>query len=52
MYYDESPYLLLANTGDGGFAWEIHPAYRGTLAKGINDSWESTLDVEDEDPEC
>ncbi len=51
VYYDESPYLLQINTGDGGFAWEIHPAYRGSLAKGINDSWESTLDVEDEDSE-
>lgn len=49
VYYDESPYLLNINTGDGGYAWEIHPAYRGALAKGINDSWESTLDVEDED---
>jgi hypothetical protein len=51
VYYDESPYLLLSNIGDGGFAWEIHPAYRGALAKGINDSWELTLDVEDEDLE-
>lgn len=49
VYFDESPYLLNANIGDGGYAWEIHPAYRGALAKGINDSWESTLDVEDEE---
>lgn len=49
VYYDESPYLLNANTGDGGYSWEIHPAYRGALAKGINDVWESTLDVNDED---
>jgi hypothetical protein len=34
---------------DGGYSWEIHPAYRGALAKGINDSWENTLDVEDEE---
>lgn len=51
VYFDESPYLLNANVGDGGYAWEIHPAYRGALAKGINDSWESTLDVEDEEIE-
>lgn len=49
IYYDESPYLLNANVGDGGYAWEIHPAYRGALAKGINDNWESTLDVEDDE---
>ncbi len=49
VYYDESPYLLNQNTGDGGFAWEIHPAYRGALAKGINDTWENTLNVEDEE---
>lgn len=49
VYYDESPYLLNQNTGDGGFAWEIHPSYRGALAKGINDSWENTLDIEDEE---
>lgn len=48
VYYDESPYLLNANTGDGGYSWEIHPAYRGALAKGINDVWEATLDVNDE----
>lgn len=48
VYYDESPYLLSANTGDGGYSWEIHPAYRGALAKGINDVWEATLDVNDE----
>lgn len=51
VYYDESPYLLMRNTGDGGYAWEIHPAYRGALAKGINDSWERTLDVEDNESE-
>lgn len=49
VYYDESPYLLDANIGDGGYAWEIHPAYRGALAKGINDIWESTLDINDEE---
>ncbi|MDF2537718.1 MAG: hypothetical protein K0S76_739 [Herbinix sp.] len=49
VYFDESPYLLNINTGDGGYAWEIHPAYRGALAKGINDSWENTLDVEDDE---
>lgn len=48
VYYDESPYLLNANTGDGGYSWEIHPAYRAALAKGINDVWESTLDINDE----
>ena len=49
VYYDEAPYLLNVNTGDGGYSWEIHPAYRGALAKGINDYWESTLDVNDEE---
>lgn len=49
VYYDESPYLLNSNTGDGGYSWEIHPAYRGALAKGINDNWENTLDVEDDE---
>lgn len=48
VYYDESPYLLNANTGDGGYSWEIHPAYRGALAKGINDVWENTLDINEQ----
>lgn len=43
-YYDESPYLLNSNVGDRGYSWEIHPAYRGALANGTNDNWESTLD--------
>lgn len=49
VYYDESPYLLNVNVGDGGYAWEIHPAYRGALAKGINDNWETTLVIGDEE---
>lgn len=48
VYYDESPYLLNANVGDRGYSWEIHPAYRGALANGTNDNWESTLNMEDE----
>lgn len=47
--YDEAPYLLKANTGDGGYSWEIHPAYRGALAKGINDTWETTVDISHEE---
>lgn len=42
-YYDESPYLLYSHTGDKGYSWEIHPAYRGALANGKNDDWASTL---------
>ena len=49
VYYNESPYLLMPTTSDGGYAWEIHPAYRGALAMSNNDSWETTLDVDDED---
>ena len=49
VYYNESPYLLMPNTGDGGYAWEIHPAYRGALAMSNSDTWETTVDVEDED---
>lgn len=49
VYYDESPYILNSNVGDGGYSWEIHPAYRGALAKGINDNWESTLLIDDEE---
>lgn len=45
-YYDEKPYLLNVNVGDRGYSWEIHPAYRGALANGINDRWEITLDME------
>lgn len=48
VYYDELPYLLNANVGDRGYSWEIHPAYRGALANGTNDNWESTLDMDDE----
>ncbi len=48
VYYDEDKYLLLANVGDRGYSWEIHPAYRGALANGTNDNWELTFDVDDE----
>lgn len=48
VYYDESPYLLNSNVGDRGYSWEIHPAYRGALANGINDNWETTLNMDDE----
>lgn len=49
VYYDESPYLLSGNTGDGGYSWEVHPAYRGALAKGVNDTWQTTVDVNNEE---
>ena len=49
VYYDDSPYLLIANVGDRGYSWEIHPAYRGALANGTNDKWELTLRFEDEE---
>lgn len=47
-YYDEAPNLLKKHVGDLGFSWEIHPAYRGALANGISDNWETTIDdIED-----
>lgn len=49
VYYDESPYLLNENVGDRGYAWEIHPAYRGALANGTNDNWEATLNMNEEE---
>ncbi len=49
VYYNESPYLLMPNIGDGGYSWEVHPAYRAALAMSINDAWETTLDIDDED---
>ena len=48
VYYDEAPYLLNANVGDRGYSWEIHPAYRGALANGTSDNWESTLNMDEE----
>ncbi len=48
VYYDEDPYILKANIGDRGYSWEIHPAYRGALAKGIPDDWKLTLSVDDD----
>ena len=48
VYYDDAPSLLLQNVGDNGFSWEIHSSYRAALAKGISDSWQSTLNIDDE----
>lgn len=46
VYFEQSPYLLKKNVGDGGYSWEIHPAYRAALALGIKDNWLSTIDNE------
>lgn len=51
VYYNESPFLLKADVGDGGYSWEIHPAYRSALAMTVNDTWESSVDVEEYDIE-
>lgn len=45
VYYDEMPNLLNKNIGDKGYAWEIHPAYRGALALGKKEQWETTFSV-------
>ncbi len=49
VFYDDIPELLEQNIGDRGYSWEIHPAYRAAISNGIDDTWKSTLDVEDEE---
>ena len=43
-YYDEKQDLLKQQIGDGGYSWEIHPAYRSAISELNNDKWEATMD--------
>lgn len=45
LYYDEAPTMLERNIGDDGYAWEIHPAYRGSLEKAEKHSWFNTINI-------
>ena len=42
-YFDEYPHLLEKRSSDGGFSWEIHPAYRAVLSANTRESWTITL---------
>lgn len=44
-YFEERPQLLSKSFGDGGYSWEIHPAYRSALFKKtcIDDLWEFSI---------
>jgi hypothetical protein len=45
-YFDDNPHLLTPAVGDGGFSWEVHPAYREALnPHGLVD-WKSNVEVE------
>ena len=46
LYYEDKKQLLLKHVGDLGYMWEIHPAYRGALARGRKEIWESTVDID------
>ena len=49
--YEKTPHLLTRSTGDKGYSWEIHPAYRAALYTYDPDDicWESTVTISDED---
>jgi len=49
-YYEDHPKLLSKSFGDGGYSWEIHPAYRSALFKKsrIDDRWGFSIDPEKE----
>ena len=47
-YYDEKKQLLKSGQiGDGGYSWEIHPAYRSAISTLQKNSWMNTVDIED-----
>lgn len=52
-YYDVSPSLLTRASGDKGYSWEIHPAYRAALyTYDSNDiAWQNTVEISDSDDE-
>lgn len=45
-YFDDSPHLLTPAVGDGGFSWEVHPAYREALSPRKLHDWKALTDVE------
>ncbi|MHB1043022.1 MAG: P-loop ATPase, Sll1717 family [Eubacteriales bacterium] len=49
LYYEDKKQLLLRHIGDLGYMWEIHPAYRGALARGRKEVWESTVNIKEID---
>ncbi len=47
-YYDEKKQLLKSGQiGDGGYSWEIHPAYRSAISTSQKNSWMNTVKIED-----
>lgn len=45
LYFEDKKQLLLRHIGDLGYKWEIHPAYRGALARGRKEVWQSTVNI-------
>lgn len=46
-YYDEKKQLLKSGQiGDGGYDWEVHPAYRSAILTQDGIHWAKTLEVE------
>jgi len=46
-YYDEKKQLLKSGAiGDGGYSWEIHPAYRSAISTHLNNNWMQTVDID------
>ena len=47
-HYDEKKQLLKSGQiGDGGYGWEIHPAYRSAISTSHKDAWMSTVRIDD-----
>lgn len=47
-HYDEKKQLLKSGQiGDGGYGWEIHPAYRSAISTSQKDAWMSTVMIDD-----
>nr|WP_319494763.1 hypothetical protein [uncultured Desulfobacter sp.] len=47
-HYDEKKQLLKSGQiGDGGYGWEIHPAYRSAISTSQKDAWMNTVIIED-----